>query len=91
MPLYDFTCGSCERTFEELQPINEDEGQVVCPGCGSGGVKRELSFQGGLVTEHPVWLNDHVRAVLQKEGEKPIETRTEHDRYLKKNGYIQRC
>lgn len=92
MPLYEFQCDECGEIFELVYslaacPVYDDCPDPQCEGA----IKKLISPPGCLKTDHPAWLNDHVRAVLQKEGEKPIETRTEHDRYLKQNGYIQRC
>jgi putative FmdB family regulatory protein len=39
MPLYDFTCLDCERTFETLVSASDRDG-ADCPGCGSTHVAR---------------------------------------------------
>lgn len=41
MPIYDFACRSCGRTFDEL--VRPDT-RVACPGCGGGEVERQLSL-----------------------------------------------
>jgi putative FmdB family regulatory protein len=40
MPIYEYSCPSCGREFEEL--IRGDE-RPVCPGCGEIRVQRQLS------------------------------------------------
>ncbi len=39
MPLYEYVCKECSRSFEELV---FGDGQVLCPGCGRGDVQRLL-------------------------------------------------
>jgi putative FmdB family regulatory protein len=41
MPIYEFQCSKCERTFEELV-LNRSE-KIACPNCGGRKVKRALS------------------------------------------------
>jgi putative FmdB family regulatory protein len=43
MPLYEFKCGSCGRSFEDLVRRAEDEAEVACPSCGARKVTRLLS------------------------------------------------
>ena len=40
MPLYEYTCRSCSRQFEELIFGND---QPQCPGCHSPDVERMIS------------------------------------------------
>ena len=40
VPLYDFSCGACGVSFEELVLGTE---AVVCPRCGSDAVERLIS------------------------------------------------
>jgi putative FmdB family regulatory protein len=40
MPIYEYTCKSCGREFEEL--IRGEE-QPACPSCGRGSVERQMS------------------------------------------------
>jgi len=88
MPLYDFQCQVCEWVQEEYASMEEELPTVTCCCCGNVAVKI-ISFNGGLKTDHPAWLDHNVRAALQGDGEKPIETRKEHDAYLKDNGIVQ--
>jgi putative FmdB family regulatory protein len=45
MPIYEFSCGSCSCRFEELvgSHVGLEEGEVVCPECGSADLQRLLS------------------------------------------------
>lgn len=89
MPTYEYRCVDCQQVIEDIRKIEDRDNLPSCPVC-EGNCERSIAFQGGLQTEHPAWINDHLRAVLQRDGEKPIETRKEHNDYLKANGYIQR-
>lgn len=42
MPMYEYACGACAQTFEELVPISGDIA-VACPDCGSKRTERLLS------------------------------------------------
>ena len=43
MPLYEYRCQQCDRSFELLRPMSEDDSGVRCPHCGSEKIERELS------------------------------------------------
>ncbi len=43
MPLYEFDCPGCGRTFEKLVRSASAVDQVVCPLCGNQHVKKKLS------------------------------------------------
>ena len=45
MPIYEFACESCGHSFEELvgSHVGLELADVVCPGCGSAKVERQLS------------------------------------------------
>ncbi len=39
MPVYDYKCNSCEKTFTiALSISNHDKSDVKCPDCGSASV-----------------------------------------------------
>jgi putative FmdB family regulatory protein len=42
MPIYEFACSKCGRSFEELVSMSKIS-EVVCPQCGSGQVKKKMS------------------------------------------------
>jgi putative FmdB family regulatory protein len=43
MPIYEYACAPCGKTFEELVIRRSDEAEVRCPGCGSAEVGRQMS------------------------------------------------
>ncbi len=43
MPLYEFKCRTCGRSFEELIRNQADEAEAACPTCGTKDVQRLLS------------------------------------------------
>ena len=43
MPLYEFQCTECDRSFEELVRSASAIAEVKCPECGSEHVRRKMS------------------------------------------------
>ncbi|OGW56435.1 MAG: hypothetical protein A2Z09_01260, partial [Nitrospirae bacterium RBG_16_43_8] len=43
MPLYEYKCSKCKRSFSVLQKTGTSEKDTVCPDCGSNVVKKLLS------------------------------------------------
>lgn len=43
MPLYEYRCDACGRTFEELRPSSEADAAIACPTCESNRTDRKLS------------------------------------------------
>jgi putative FmdB family regulatory protein len=43
MPIYEFICKDCSKNFEELVMSASRIGEVICPACGSGQVKKKMS------------------------------------------------
>ena len=43
MPIYEYACGPCGKTFEELIVRRSDEAEVKCPSCGNRDVGRQMS------------------------------------------------
>lgn len=43
MPLFEFTCTTCNQPFEELLRSASATSEVTCPACGSPDVKKRLS------------------------------------------------
>jgi putative FmdB family regulatory protein len=43
MPIYEYTCSPCGRSFEELVLRRSDETEVTCPACKSTEVSRIMS------------------------------------------------
>jgi len=44
MPIYEFSCGDCDRSFEELVSSADAVKEVACPTCGSHRVRRKISL-----------------------------------------------
>jgi len=44
MPIYEFSCATCDRSFEELVRSAEATNEVICPKCGSQHVRRKISL-----------------------------------------------
>ena len=41
MPVYEFACRDCQKTFESVRPMSESSSaNVTCPHCGSARVER---------------------------------------------------
>jgi len=43
MPIYEYRCPVCARTFEKLRSIRDSDKDVRCPHCESDKVERLLS------------------------------------------------
>jgi putative FmdB family regulatory protein len=43
MPLYEYRCDACGRTFEELRPSSHADAAIECPSCESLRPARTLS------------------------------------------------
>jgi putative FmdB family regulatory protein len=43
MPIYEYACAPCGKTFEELVIRKSDEAEVACPACGGREVARQMS------------------------------------------------
>ena len=39
MPIYEYKCSKCKRSFSVLQKTGTSEKDTVCPDCGSNTVK----------------------------------------------------
>ncbi len=42
MPLFEFSCTSCNQSFEELVRSSEAIPEVSCPVCGSSEIKKKM-------------------------------------------------
>ena len=47
MPIYEYTCKACDRSFEELVMRRSDEDEVRCPGCKGRRVEKRISRPAG--------------------------------------------
>jgi putative FmdB family regulatory protein len=43
MPVYEFNCHDCHKTFEVTRPMSESTAGASCPACGSHNVERTWS------------------------------------------------
>jgi putative FmdB family regulatory protein len=43
MPVYDYVCNDCHKSFEIVLTLSEHEKQVRCPHCGSKNVEQEVA------------------------------------------------
>jgi putative FmdB family regulatory protein len=43
MPIYEYTCKACDRSFEELVMRRSDEDEVRCPACKGRRVEKKIS------------------------------------------------
>lgn len=43
MPIYEFRCIDCDRSFETFARPRHGDDDARCPGCGSGQLVREMS------------------------------------------------
>ncbi len=44
MPLYDYQCRACGKSFELLRRIQDADRELECPDCGSDQIERLLSL-----------------------------------------------
>ena len=85
--IYVYQCPTCKALKERVRKVEQRNNLVNCPICNIQ-MERIPSFHGGLKTEHPVWLDQHARDVLQVENEAPVTTRKEHDAYCAERGIV---
>ena len=43
MPIYEYACTACERTFEKRRMMSQADAEIDCPACGSAETSRCLS------------------------------------------------
>lgn len=43
MPLFEFECAECKKSFEDLVRNSTDISGVICPFCGSDMTKKKIS------------------------------------------------
>lgn len=90
MILYDFQCLSCSKTKEKLFHFDDCPESILCE-CGERAEKILVHGHGGIRTDNKVkWLASACK-VLQREGERPLETRTQYREYLKKNNLTSKA
>jgi putative FmdB family regulatory protein len=43
MPLYEYQCCNCGKTFEMLRRIKDSDDDLECPNCQSAKIERQFS------------------------------------------------
>ena len=44
MPVYDYVCNDCQKSFELVLTLSEhDKDQITCPKCGSKNVEQDAA------------------------------------------------
>ena len=43
MPMYEYHCQACERSFDQMVSMSARDEKIVCPHCGSRKTGRKLS------------------------------------------------
>ncbi len=44
MPIYEYVCNDCEKTFETIRPMSDSDATIACALCGGRHTKRKLSL-----------------------------------------------
>lgn len=78
MPIYEYHCKSCKKTFEEVQKISDDP-LTECPSCGKR-VKRLISST-SFTLKGEGWYKDGYAKGSSKhtESSKPADKKTHKD------------
>jgi putative FmdB family regulatory protein len=58
MPIFEFACNTCNRSFEELLRSASLVDQVTCPSCGSPQVRKKISTFASKVSGGSVSMNN---------------------------------
>jgi putative FmdB family regulatory protein len=51
MPIYEYTCKSCDNHFEKLVRSMNSEEKIACPACGSKQTARAMSIFAAVGSE----------------------------------------
>jgi putative FmdB family regulatory protein len=43
MPVYDYLCNDCHKSFEKVLTLGEHDKPIACPHCGSRNVEQEAA------------------------------------------------
>ena len=43
MPIYDYECLECEKTFEAIRKVGERKDELNCPVCGSKKLRQRVT------------------------------------------------
>ena len=87
MPIYEFHCDNCKTITSRIFSIKDRPNKVKCE-CGK---KAKLIISRSAIQADSLndvkWLPSAIKT-LQPDGEKPITTRGEYNKYLKRNGIV---
>jgi len=83
MPTYDYECKGCGKVTEEFFQIKDKPSSIQCS-CGKIAVKI-LGIPMVIGEDMPPWMTESITN-LQGKFERPIESRSEYNRYLTKKG-----
>ncbi len=43
MPIYEYTCGNCEESFDKIVRFSEADQLPDCPACGENKTRKKIS------------------------------------------------
>ena len=43
MPIYEYHCEACDKSFEQMTPMSSRDAKIPCPHCNSKKTARKLS------------------------------------------------
>ena len=72
MPIYEYRCTDCGKTFESLQKFNDEpftncgQGNVECPTKGSGTVERQMSAPSFQFKGTGFYITDYKKESVSK-------------------------
>ena len=85
MPVYEYHCRICKKTIEKFHKVNRVPKRIRCDcGCLAKKIISIPGVQADSINDVK-WLPSACQT-LQRHGEKPIESRSEYNRYLKEKG-----
>jgi putative FmdB family regulatory protein len=67
VPIYDYTCGACQRVTEVIHGIN-DQGPRFCPSCGAEGTMRKALTAPAIVFKGSGWAKVDRRSAGSSSG-----------------------
>lgn len=87
MPTYEYQCVVCGEVNEAIFPISKIPEGIECFSCG--GHSNRILSKCATHCDTADWIDDGLRGCLQKDGEKPIETKSELKAYCKAKDIVQ--
>jgi putative FmdB family regulatory protein len=88
MPIYEYSCPRCKKITEKFHRIDNIPKKVRCKGKGCGRMARRIIPQSGAILCDSIndvkWLKSSLDTLPN--DAQHIESRTEHKKYLSRNG-----